>query len=70
MKYKMLLVSSPKGEFIFTSVKEVAQFLGITHQSVYNALNKKHRLRHGVVIKAFYFSKGMLENNIVVGIYK
>lgn len=64
MKYKMLLVSTPKGEYIFTSVKEVATFLGVSTSSVYYYMKKGSSYWK---ITPYYFESGkkVLPENIL-----
>lgn len=63
MKYKMLHVQTSKGEFVFSSVKEVAQFLGISTSTVYYYMKKQNGYWK---ITPYYFESGkkVLPNNI------
>ena len=64
MKYKMLHVQVPQGEFIFSSMKEVAQFMGISTAMVYYYMKKPNQYRK---ITPYYFESGkkVLPNNIL-----
>lgn len=60
----MLHVSSPKGEYVFSSVKEVAMFLGVSTNCVYYYMKKKNNYWK---IVPYYFESGkkVLPDNIL-----
>lgn len=67
MKYKMIHVTTPKGEYVFTSVKEVSQFLGISTNMVYYYLKHEPKSYNPWRITPYYFESGkkVLPNNIL-----
>lgn len=64
MKYKMIHVTTPKGEYVFTSVSEVSKFLGISNRMVYYYMKKQNKYWK---ITPYYFESGkkVLPNNIL-----
>lgn len=67
MKYKMLLVKVNNKKVLFTSVKEVAEYLGVTPASVYHYMKKGSSWCE---ITPFYFDHGVAVFSQIMAWYK
>lgn len=67
MKYKMILVQVGQKKNVFTSVKEVSKFLGVTPASVYYYMKKGSSW---CKVTPFYFQKGIHVLNTITAWYK
>lgn len=67
MKYKMILVQVDNKKKVFTSVKDVSEFLGVSPASVYNYIKKGSSW---CKVTPFYFEKGLNVFNKIMAWYK
>lgn len=69
MKYKMIHVQTSKGEFVFSSVKEVAQFFNISTSTVYFYM-KKQKYKDWKITPYYFESGKKVLSNYVLAWYK